>query len=43
MVRNTSNTVRILRRDGTTSEQINFVGDGDSKSEHNAVRVILRG
>jgi len=27
--RNTSNPVRILRRDGTTSEQINFVGDGD--------------
>jgi hypothetical protein len=26
--RNTSNTVRILRRDGTISEQIDFVGDG---------------
>ena len=26
--RNTSNTVRILRRDGTTSQQIDFVGDG---------------
>ena len=25
---NTSNTVRILRRDGTISQQINFVGDG---------------
>lgn len=26
--RNTSNTVRILRRDGTISQQIDFVGDG---------------
>jgi hypothetical protein len=26
--RNTSNTVRIVRRDGTVSEQIDFVGDG---------------
>jgi hypothetical protein len=26
--RNTSNTVRILRRDGTISQQINFAGDG---------------
>ncbi|HEU4767290.1 MAG TPA: hypothetical protein VFS77_07935, partial [Pyrinomonadaceae bacterium] len=26
--RNTSNTVRILRRDGTVSQQIDFIGDG---------------
>ena len=32
--RNTSNTVRILRRDGTISQQIDFVGDGLQEPQH---------